>query len=655
MNASSVRVALVQMLIRPGRPAENGAVIRRVIAQERNAGADLIVFPELAVPGYLLGDEWERPAFLRECEAEGRRIAEAARGVTVAFGNVAVEWNRRNEDGRSRKYNACFVVENGHFLCPENGLGLPYAVKALLPNYREFDDSRHFFDLRKLALEMGRPPADLVAPFETRNGRLGFTLCEDAWDADYNFSPLRILAARESLMLINLSCSPYTFDKAHKRHRVFSRWAEETGRLVMYINGVGVQNNGKTVFAFDGGTAMYGPGGRIMKGPPPFTEGVLRVECPRKAPERRAGEPLTVTRDGVAELYRAIEVGTRGFMEQQGVRRVVVGVSGGIDSAVVAAIYRQLLEPRDLLLVNMPGPFTSARTRRLAAELASRLGCAYGEIPIGDSVEATRGQLHGLMLRSADGAVEERLFLTEPVMENIQARDRGARVLAAVAAAAGAVFTCNSNKSEATVGYATLYGDLGGYFANIADLWKGEVYALGRYLNETIYREPVIPEGIFAVTPSAELSPAQNVEEGRGDPLIYSYHDCLFRSWVETWERTTPEEILEWYLGGELEKRIGYEGNVRSLFPTAAAFIADLERWWNHYQGLAVAKRIQAPPILALKRRAFGFDHREALLGPRYTVRYGELKARALGEERIADATEKNGTNADGDDFDPGS
>jgi NAD+ synthase (glutamine-hydrolysing) len=133
------------------------------------------------------------------------------------------------------------------------------------------------------------------------------------------------------------------------------------------------------------------------------------------------------------------------------------------------------------------------------------------------------------------------------------------------------------------------------------------------------------------VVPSAELSAAQAVEQGLGDPLIYPYHDCLFRSWVERWERATPEENLEWYLAGELERQIGYDGRVSALFPGAARFVADLERWWNLHQGLAVAKRLQAPPVMAVSRRAFGFDLREAQLGPRYTERYRMLRREACG------------------------
>jgi NAD+ synthase (glutamine-hydrolysing) len=216
------------------------------------------------------------------------------------------------------------------------------------------------------------------------------------------------------------------------------------------------------------------------------------------------------------------------------------------------------------------------------------------------------------------------------MQENIQARDRSSRVLAAVSAAFGGVFTCNANKTEATVGYTTLYGDLCGYLANLADLWKMEVYELGHYLNKTVFGREIIPQGIFDVTPSAELSTAQNVDEKKGDPLLYPYHDALFRSWIESWNRTTPEEILDWYDAGVLEQKLGYDGKISALFENAAAFVADLERWWNQYQGIAVAKRIQAPPVLAIKKRAFGFDHRESQMGSRYTKRYETLKKKIL-------------------------
>jgi NAD+ synthase (glutamine-hydrolysing) len=627
-----LRLALAQLEIKPGRPAENTARILATLGEARTAGARLVLFPEMAIPGYLLGDEWERSAFLRECEACGDAVVAASAGLTVVFGNVALDWARKNEDGRVRKYNALFVAEEGRLLVPGNGLGYPFVMKSLMPNYREFDDSRHFYDLRKVALERGRSPADLVVSVATRAGRLGCTLCEDAWDDDYGFSPIRIMAARgEADLFVNISCSPYTFNKNHKRNRLFSSRAAEVGRPIAYVNNVGIQNNGKTVFTFDGASAVYGPGGSISECLPAFEEGLLTVDLPAD-PAAPLARPIELKEDSISDLLTAVSTGTRRFMKQLGVTRVVVGVSGGIDSAVVAALYRHLLPARDVILVNMPGPFTSTLTRGLAAGLAGELGCPYGEIPIQPSVEAARRQMDGFRLVSADGSLAETLVLTPFVMENVQARDRSARILAAVAASCGGVFTCNANKSEMTVGYSTLYGDLGGYLANIADLWKGEVYALGRHLNDAVYGRPVIPEGIFTVTPSAELSPDQNVDEGKGDPIQYPYHDCLYRSWVEAWNRATPEDILDWYGAGELEARLGYSGRVASRFPDARSFIADLERWWNLYQGMGVAKRIQAPPVLGVKRRAFGFDHRESQLGARYTARYQELKTRLLKE-----------------------
>jgi NAD+ synthase (glutamine-hydrolysing) len=626
--SSRVNIRLVQMEVRPGRPLENTEKILNRISEAKAAGRTLAVFPEMAIPGYLLGDEWERPAFLRECEACGEKIRAASAGITVMFGNVGIDWQRRNEDGRVRKYNALFIAENGGFRGPEGG-PYPFVIKTLMPNYREFDDSRHFFDTRKLAAELGRDPRDLIAPVHTACGRIGAVLCEDAWDQDYAVSPLQVLGGKGVDFVVNASCSPFTFNKNNKRNRVFAEAARRLQRPLVYVNNVGIQNNGKTVFTFDGASCIYDRQGNRVETLKPFAEGVmdytlgaeLRVEVDRDLPAT-AGSDAT-------SHFDAILYGTEKFMKGCGVERVVVGASGGIDSAVVAAIYRHLLPADRLLLVNMPSRFNSPTTINLARELAKNLGCGYVEIPIEDSVALTRAQVDGVDVRWPDGV--KRLALTDFQLENIQARDRSSRVLATVAASFGGVFTCNANKSEMTVGYTTLYGDLGGYLANLADLWKGEVYELGRYLNETVFCRAVIPEGSFAVVPSAELSVAQAVDEGKGDPLVYPYHDKLFRSWVEDWNRATPEEILEWYLDGTLEQHLDYPGCVKDLFPSTKHFIDDVERWWNQYQGMGVAKRIQAPPVLAVKRRAFGFDHRESQMGARYTLRYEELKKRLIG------------------------
>ena len=628
VNNTSIRTNLVQMEVLPGRPRENTASILRSIEKARIAGAELVVFPEMAIPGYLIGDEWEHEAFLRECEECCAEVCSASTGLIVVFGSVGLDWKKRNEDGRTRKYNALFVAENGRVVPPDSG---PYdfVIKALLPNYREFDDSRHFFDLRKLALELKTSAEELTSPVQTSKLALGCVLCEDAWDIDYSFSPLTVLAGKNVDLFVNISCSPFTVNKNLKRNRVFAAKAVQHKKPLIYVNNIGIQNNGKTVFTFDGLSCIYDSHGNQIVCSSPFEEKTLAFDIPLNGEE--FGQPIQLKEDSIAEIYKALNFGTQRFMELCGIKRVTVGISGGIDSAVVAAIYSRILKPKDLLLVNMPGKFNSQTTRNLAKELADSLGCCYAEVPIDGSVTLTTSQIDGITVRNAEGTIEQRIELNQFLLENIQARDRSSRILAAISAAFGGVFTCNANKSEATVGYTTLYGDLGGYLANIADLWKTEVYQLAAYMNEQVFHGQIIPRGSFDIVPSAELSNAQNVDEGMGDPLVYPYHDLLFKSWVESWNRTTPEEIINWYIEGCLEKKLGYKGKLPAIFKDAKSFVADLERWWGQYQGMGLAKRIQAPPVLAIKKRAFGFDHRESQMGIRYTRKYEELKKKLLG------------------------
>ncbi len=636
MSAGVIKCRLAQIEVLPGQPRANTRNICSLIQNAIQDGVELIIFPEMAVPGYLLGDEWEHLAFVRECEMCGEEIRAASVGICAIFGNVAVDWNRRNEDGRVRKYNAVFVAENGEFIPPDNN-HYPFGIKTLMPNYRQFDDSRHFFDLRKLAFEENLNIRDLQSPFRTTKGAFGCVLCEDAWDMDYTISPLGALAEHSDIdLFINISASPFTLNKNHKRNRVFAAHARRLERPLIYVNKTGVQNNGKTVFTFDGASSVYDSNGNHIRCGEPFEETTLTLDLPigRDATFAEHSEPVN---DSVADIYAALTFGTKRFMEMSGIERAVVGVSGGIDSAVVAAIHSSILPPENLLLVNMPSRFNSQTTRSLARELASNTGCYYADIPIEDSVAVTLKQIDGLSIESVDGTRKRSLSLSGFMQENIQARDRSSRILAALASAFGGVFTCNANKSEMTVGYTTLYGDLGGYLACIADLWKTQIYELAAYINTDIFGRELIPRGSIDIVPSAELSDAQNVDEGRGDPLIYPYHDCLFRSWVEWWDRATPEEILFWFANGNLEDHLEFEGHVSDIFPTHEAFINDLERWWNLYQGMGLAKRIQAPPVLAVKRRAFGFDHREAQMGARYTEAYHTLRDQLL-DQRIPTA-----------------
>ena len=627
-----LKIALAQIPVIPGRPAKNAETIRKYIHTAREAGTDLIVFPEMAVSGYLLGDTWEQPAFLEDCEIYGKEIIADTQDIAVMFGNVAIDPAKKNNDGRVRKYNALFTAQNGALIAPET-FPYPFLIKTLLPNYREFDDSRYFFSLPKLAQELGKKPADLISPLKLKirdkTYTIGVLLCEDGWSDDYTLSPLQILSAKNRLdFVVNLSASPYTLGKNEKRHCVFGRQAAAIHTPILYINNVGIQNNGKTVYTFDGDSTVYDRRGLIRAAAKAYQETLLSVtlealeEMPEISPPKKTE---------AENIFPALAYGLRHFLSAIKMKRVVIGLSGGIDSAVAAALYCHVLGPKNILLINMPSRFTSTTTQELAVQLAKNLDCRYAVFPIQESVDFTIRQIETIPLCDLSNETAEHLTVSSYMAENIQARDRSSRILAAAAAAFGGGFSCNANKAETTVGYSTLYGDHAGFLAALADLWKYQIYDLARYLNQAVYCREVIPQAVIDLPPSAELSAAQSIEKGQGDPLRYPYHDFLFRAFIERWEKATPQDILEWYAAGTLEKELGCAPDlVCQYFPTAADFIADLERWWELFTGLAVAKRIQSPPILAVSRRAYGFDHREAQNGSYYTKKYRALKARLL-------------------------
>ena len=453
----------------------------------------------------------------------------------------------------------------------------------------------------------------------------GFVWEQDNFFAECEACEEEIIATGENIRVV-LDAEKQKFDGFNIR--TFSEPFSIAERLNVYklhpgkincptiqVDCVGVQNTGKTIYTFDGASAVYNSRGEIVQRAEPFTECLNFIELDEidKMPA------LKVPKISEAEkIYRAISYGVKNFLEQIGMKKVVVGVSGGIDSAVAAALYTQVVGAENVYLVNMPSKFNSATTKNLSEQLAKNLGCKYFVVPIQESVDWTVKQLESVGLE-----------VSSFVKENIQARDRSSRILAAIAASVGGVFTCNANKAESTVGYATLYGDAAGFLSALADLWKFQVYDLARFMNEKIYGFEAIPQGIIDIVPSAELSTAQNVDEGKGDPLKYPYHDYLFRAFVE--RNQTPEEILTWYASGELEKNIGCEvGLVEKYFPTPEDFISDLERWWKAFKVMGVAKRIQSPPILAVTDSPYG-SVQESQNGVHFTKKYLELKNKLLG------------------------
>lgn len=624
-----MRIAVAQMRVHAGRPAANYTAMLGFIKRAREQKTDILIFPEMCVPGYLIGDAWERTAFLKECESLGQKLASAAQDIILIFGNVGIDWQRKNEDGRVRKYNGAFVAQNGHFLVNPK-TGYPFWPKTLLPNYREFDDSRHFFDLRKLALERNQNLADLLSPVtfthNTQSYVIGLGVCEDGWPDDYSVSPMTLANAGEKPhFLVNISCSPFSIHKREKRQKNFSQLAQKAGAPILFSNSVGVQNNGKNVYGFDGSSGAFAKDGSLIYKAPFFTEdlAIFQWEPNSRSLSALAPSQDTTTHDETFEKQISLESIVRFCLDEWKISRVVIGVSGGIDSAVSATLFARILDPKNVYLVNMPSRFNSSLTQNAAKTLASNLGCPYGSVGIQNIVEETVAQLKTLSSEHGFAAMNVSSF----VQENIQARDRGGRLLAGIAASLGAVYSCNSNKSEISVGFSTLYGDLTGFLAPIGDLWKHEIYALANYYNQHVYGREVIPPDIINVVPSPELSDAHDVTKGLGDPIIYPYHDYLFQSWVEHWDRKTPFDILQAYDNGKLEDLIGCEkGLVQKLFKSREDFVKDLERWWNLYHGLSSAKRVQAPPIVTISKRAFGFDHRENVMLPYYDEAFEELK-----------------------------
>lgn len=619
-----IKIATAQIDVIPGNIRENWKQIEKEIQRAREKGAHMLVLPEMCLTGYLIGDLWDQNAFLRECEAYNEKIAADSRGITILWGSCAIDWKKTNDDGRPRKYNAAFAAAGGHFLIPENGRH-PFAIKTLLPNYRCFDDRRYFTSLRQEALEEGLSLEEALTPFLLPAGsetiRTGVLLCEDSWDENYSLSPMAILAEKNISLFFNLSASPFTLGKNEKRHRMLGTALSKLHLPMVYVNQRGLQNNGKTCYTFDGMTAAYDREGHLIAEARPYEEARSFFFFDQDSRRLTSETPMPPSRENL--LLPALRYGTGKFLSSIHTDKVVIGVSGGIDSAVNAALYRSLLPPENLLLVNTPTRFNSEMTKGLARKLAENLGSPYVTVPIGSFIDETAKALEGLP------AGKNTIHLSGFMKENMQARDRSSRILAALSAAFGGIFTCNANKTEMTVGYSTLYGDLAGALAATADLWKYQVYELGRKLNRW-YGKEVIPEGIFTVKPSAELSEKQDVTKGLGDPLIYEYHDYLLKSFVEPWQRLTPEDILVWYGEGSLEEHLGCRLQVKDLFHTAADFIKDLERWWNLFAGFAVAKRIQSPPLIAISRRPYGYDLRESQVSPYYTDRYLEMKKKMM-------------------------
>ena len=658
-----IRIAFGQIQVHAGDPATNFQSMMNAIDYAKAVSTDILIFPELCLSGYMVGDLWDQVPFINDCLYYGGEIVKATANtnLTIIFGNVGVDDSLRNLDGSLRKYNALYVASKGQ-LVSNPSQPYPFTIKTLLPCYRYFNEPRYFTSANVVAKERHLSLSDINQPLSISTRHGAFTIapiiCEDSWDTHYPDCPTSLMLESAKAkgqhidLIVNCSSSPYTVHKQEHRHALFSAQAKRYNTPIAYTNHVGIQNNGKNICIYDGCSTLYDVNGSVVEEVPAF-ENTVRPTLLKDTLWQPLSHSNTsyieeskdsTTSTYIPPLFKALQYGIRQFLTQTGIKKIVIGASGGIDSALNAALYSTVLPSENLYLVNMPSRYNSDMTKDLAYQLAQNIDCHYGVVPIEEGVNTTIEQLentsftnYGTQCNTEDDSnTTSFLQLSTLAKENIQARDRSSRILAGIASAVNGAFTCNGNKTEFTVGYATMYGDLAGFLAATGDVWKTDVYALGRYMNEHIFKREVIPQGSIDVVPSAELSDAQDITQGLGDPLQYEYHDCLFRAFVEgtphtlPHQRLTPEDILCAYEKGTLEHLLGLPHPVSHYFTSTDQFINDLERWWKSFNGLAVAKRIQSPPLFLVSERAFGTDLSESQLKPYFSRTYHIIKERVL-------------------------
>ncbi len=570
-----MRVALAQINATVGDIAGNEAKVREKLARAREAGAQLALFPELAVTGYPPEDLLLKEHFLADARAAVERIAADARGIVAVVG-----FPERADDA----YNAAAVLADG-------GVHAIYR-KVNLPNYGVFDELRYF----------QRGPGG--AMIDVDGVKVGLTICEDIWVPGPPMTDEALAGAR---LVLNISASPYQAGKGRQREQMIAQRARDSLAAVAFCALVGGQDE----LVFDGHSFVVDHDGEVIARAPQFAEellvcdidveaaGAARLRDTRARPAAREmapvvadlgsfstegrsdqaapGGPVAELLDADAEVYAALVLGTRDYVTKSGFQHVVIGLSGGVDSTLVALIAVDALGPDSVTCVTMPSPYSSQGTRDDAHRLAENLGVDLLELPIGEAMTGY-DELLGDVFADREPDITE---------ENLQARIRG-NLLMALSNKFGWLVLTTGNKSEMSVGYSTLYGDSAGGFAVIKDVPKLLVY---RLVAERARRDPEspVPDSIVTRAPSAELRPDQRDQDS-----------------------LPPYEVLDAILEGYVEEDLGREQLIARGLPEA-----DVDRVIRLVD-LSEYKRRQNPPGIKVTSKAFGRDRRMPIVN-----RYG--------------------------------
>ncbi|PYY06570.1 MAG: NAD+ synthase [Acidobacteria bacterium] len=537
-----MKIALGQINPTVGDFCGNASKIIDYAHRAKVQGADLILFPELAICGYPPRDLVEKSSFVTQNAETLEDIAKQTNGIAVICGLVTPA---ESETGKS-VMNSAALVRDGRLEFMQS--------KMLLPTYDVFDEDRYFAPARK---------QDVVS---LNGSKLALTICEDAWNDKhfwhkrlYSIDPVEELVRAGGNLVLNISASPFTVQKREIRKKMLQAIAADFRVPVIMCNQVG----GNDSLIFDGSSIVVGPDGRVLAQAKSFEEDLVFFNS-----DTLEGDLHEQPRDTESEAYAALVLGTRDYVRKCGFKKIIVGLSGGIDSALTAAIAVDALGKENVMGVSMPGPYSSEGSKDDAKALANNLGIRYDIIPISPVFEEFRKALSPTF----------RGFPEDFTEENMQSRVRGSTLMA-LANKFGALVLTTGNKSEMAVGYCTLYGDMCGGLAVIADVPKTMVYRLTAYRNGI---SPVIPEATIKKVPSAELRPNQTDQDSLPP---YEVLDCILEDYVEDYK--TAEQICS---------ERGYDCKL------VKSVIRMIER--SEY------KRQQAAPILKISQKAFGLGRR---------------------------------------------
>jgi len=540
-----MRIALAQLNFHIGNFPENSARILAAIEKAKKEGAGLVVFSELSVCGYYPNDLLERLEFVRESLAAMERIALSCKGIAALVGGPSINPSPKGK----MLFNSAFFLKDGAIQSIHH--------KTLLPTYDVFDEYRHF-----------EPNKDFNL-IELEGCKIAVTICEDLWfnqkvtnnfgrENLYETSPMEENCRQKPDLVVNLSASPFSSHQERLRKDILIENSLKYQVPIIYVNQVGAQ----TELIFDGGSMMVDSAGKVVKELAYFREDFAIVDTMDQI--SREVQPQT---DSCEKIYQALVLGISDYFRKSGFKSATLGLSGGIDSALTLVLAVAALGADNVKVLLMPSQYSSGHSVEDAVALANRLGTAYEVVPIQGITKGFDHVLSGIFKGLASDLTEE----------NIQARVRGS-LLMAFSNKFGYILLNTSNKSEAAVGYGTLYGDMNGGLSVLGDLYKTEVYQLSRYINR---EEEIIPENTILKPPSAELRPDQKDSDSLPE---YDLLDAILFQYIDR-TRSLQDMVADGFDEMVVRKVIGLVNR-------------------NEY------KRFQAPPTLRISSKAFGFGRK---------------------------------------------